>query len=60
MKIAVFPGDGIGPEIIAQAIRVLEALDLPGLELIEGEESVGKYLDKDTLGEGEEAFEGTH
>lgn len=30
------------------------------LEFVEGEESAGKYLDKDTLGEGEEAFEGTH
>ncbi len=30
------------------------------LELVEGEESVGKNLDKDSLGEGEEAFEGTH
>jgi TRAP-type mannitol/chloroaromatic compound transport system permease small subunit len=30
------------------------------LECIEGEESAGKYLDKDTLGEGEEAYEGTH
>ena len=30
------------------------------LELVEGEESAGKNLDKDTLGEGEEAFEGTH
>ncbi len=30
------------------------------LEYVEGEESVGKYLDKDTLGEGEEAFEGAH
>tara|TARA_R110002124_G_scaffold188034_1_gene355293 strand:- start:667 stop:1635 length:969 start_codon:yes stop_codon:yes gene_type:complete len=29
-------------------------------ELREGEESAGKYLDKDTLGEGEEAYEGTH
>lgn len=28
-KIAVLPGDGIGPEIIEQAIRVLGALDLP-------------------------------
>ncbi len=25
MKIAILPGDGIGPEIIAQAVRVLEA-----------------------------------
>ncbi len=30
------------------------------LEYVEGPESEGKYLDKDTLGEGEEAFEGTH
>jgi 3-isopropylmalate dehydrogenase len=27
MKIAVLPGDGIGPEIIAEAVRVLDALD---------------------------------
>jgi len=27
MKIAVLPGDGIGPEIIAEAVRVLRALD---------------------------------
>ena len=26
MKIAVLPGDGIGPEITAQAVRVIEAL----------------------------------
>lgn len=30
------------------------------LEFLEGEESAGKYLDKDTLGEGEEAYEGAH
>lgn len=30
------------------------------LEWREGPESEGKYLDKDTLGEGEEAYEGTH
>jgi len=30
------------------------------LEWKEGEESAGKYLDRDTLGEGEEAYEGTH
>ncbi len=28
MKICVLPGDGIGPEIMAQAVRVLDALDL--------------------------------
>lgn len=30
------------------------------LEFVEGFESEGKYLDKDNLGEGEEAYEGTH
>lgn len=29
MKIAVLPGDGIGPEIVAQAVKVLNALNLP-------------------------------
>lgn len=33
MKIAVLPGDGIGPEVTAEAIGVLEALGLAGLEL---------------------------
>ena len=28
MKIAVLPGDGIGPEIIKQAVKVLKAFDL--------------------------------
>ena len=28
MKICVLPGDGIGPEIVAQAVRVLNSLDL--------------------------------
>ncbi|MCL6283043.1 C4-dicarboxylate ABC transporter permease [Ruegeria sp. 2012CJ41-6] len=30
------------------------------LEFVEGQDSENKYLDKDTLGEGEEAFEGVH
>jgi len=29
MKIAVLPGDGIGPEVTHQALRVLDALSLP-------------------------------
>src|SRR3990172_2534111 len=33
MKIAVLPGDGIGPEIIAQAVKVLRALAKDGLRL---------------------------
>ncbi|KIO49036.1 3-isopropylmalate dehydrogenase [Nitrosospira sp. NpAV] len=32
MKIAVLAGDGIGPEIVAQAVRVLEALQSDGLK----------------------------
>jgi 3-isopropylmalate dehydrogenase len=28
MKICILPGDGIGPEIMAEAVRVLQALDL--------------------------------
>ena len=28
MKIAVLPGDGIGTEIVAEAVKVLEVLDL--------------------------------
>ena len=28
MKICVLPGDGIGPEITAEAVRVLKVLDL--------------------------------
>ena len=28
MKIALLPGDGIGPEIMAEAVKVLDALDL--------------------------------
>jgi 3-isopropylmalate dehydrogenase len=37
MKIAVLPGDGIGPEVTREAVRVLDALDLPGLTLFEGD-----------------------
>jgi len=33
MKIAVLPGDGIGPEIMAQALRVLEVLRSDGLKV---------------------------
>jgi 3-isopropylmalate dehydrogenase len=54
MKIAVLPGDGIGPEIVAQAIKVLNALDLD-LQLQEapiggaGYEAAGDPLPADTL-----------
>ncbi len=33
MKIAVLPGDGIGPEIVAQAAKVLDALRSDGLKI---------------------------
>jgi 3-isopropylmalate dehydrogenase len=36
MKVCVLPGDGIGPEIVAEAVRVLKSLDLNKLELEEG------------------------
>ncbi len=37
MKIAVLAGDGIGPEVTREAVRVLEALDLPRLTLFSGD-----------------------
>jgi 3-isopropylmalate dehydrogenase len=43
MKIAVFAGDGIGPEVTHEAVRVLNALDLPGLELVEGDVGAAAY-----------------
>jgi 3-isopropylmalate dehydrogenase len=54
VKIAVLPGDGIGKEIIAQAVRVLRRLELP-LELEEaavggaGYEAAGDPLPDATL-----------
>jgi 3-isopropylmalate dehydrogenase len=33
MKIAVLPGDGVGPEVVAEALKVLEALRREGLKL---------------------------
>ncbi|MCB6185247.1 3-isopropylmalate dehydrogenase [Leeia sp. TBRC 13508] len=33
MKICVLPGDGIGPEIVSQAMRVLEVLKQDGLKM---------------------------
>jgi len=55
MKVAVLPGDGIGPEIIAQALSVLERLGL-GLRFEEapvggaGYEAEGDPLPPRTLG----------
>jgi 3-isopropylmalate dehydrogenase len=33
MKVCVLPGDGIGPEIVGQAVRVLESLRRDGIKL---------------------------
>jgi 3-isopropylmalate dehydrogenase len=33
MKIAVLPGDGIGPEIVAQAVKVLDVLRRDGMQI---------------------------
>ena len=43
MKIAVMAGDGIGPEVTSEAVRVLRALDLPGLELVEADVGGAAY-----------------
>jgi len=43
IRIAVFAGDGIGPEVTEQALRVLEKLDLAGLELVEGDVGAAAY-----------------
>lgn len=54
LKIAVLPGDGIGPEIVAQAVKVLSALGLD-LEMQEapiggaGYEAAGDPLPEATL-----------
>ncbi len=43
MKIAVFAGDGIGPEVTREAVRVLEALGLNDLELTYGDVGAAAY-----------------
>ena len=41
MKIAVLPGDGIGPEIVGEAVRVLDVLRREGLSLELEEAPIG-------------------
>lgn len=41
MKIAVLPGDGIGPEVIAEAVKVLRAMESDGLRFDMKEALVG-------------------
>ena len=55
MKLAILPGDGIGPEIVAQAVKVLIALNLENLTMTEapiggaGYEAFGDPLPDSTL-----------
>jgi 3-isopropylmalate dehydrogenase len=41
MKIALLPGDGIGPEILREAVRILDALRSDGLKIETEEAPVG-------------------
>lgn len=41
MKIAVLPGDGIGPEVVAEAVKVLRAIEGGGLRFEMTEAAVG-------------------
>jgi 3-isopropylmalate dehydrogenase len=41
MKIAVLPGDGIGPEIVVQAVKVLKALSSDGVKIEMEEAPIG-------------------
>jgi 3-isopropylmalate dehydrogenase len=43
MKIAVFAGDGIGPEVTREAVRVLDALAIAGLDMVEGDVGGAAY-----------------
>ena len=55
MKLAILPGDGIGPEIVAQAVKVLKALNIKDLTMTEapiggaGYEAFGDPLPDTTL-----------
>jgi 3-isopropylmalate dehydrogenase len=57
MRIAVLPGDGIGPEVVAEALKVLRALEPAGLRLetVQGDvggaavDAQGDPLPADTL-----------
>ena len=55
MKLAILPGDGIGPEIVAQAVKVLKALNIDQLSMTEapiggaGYEASGDPLPEATL-----------
>ncbi|NLK26373.1 MAG: isocitrate/isopropylmalate dehydrogenase family protein [Euryarchaeota archaeon] len=54
MKAVIIPGDGIGPGIVASAVRAIEAVDA-GIELVEAEmgagafQRTGSYLPEKTI-----------
>jgi 3-isopropylmalate dehydrogenase len=41
MKIAILPGDGIGPEVTRQAVKILDALEAEGLHFERAEALIG-------------------
>jgi 3-isopropylmalate dehydrogenase len=41
MKIAILPGDGIGPEIVGEAVKVLDVLRREGLDVQTGTAAIG-------------------
>lgn len=46
MKVVVLPGDGIGPEVVREALKVLDALQIPNLRVEEaslGSTAYSKY-----------------
>ncbi len=43
-RIALLPGDGIGPEVVREAVRVLDALRVPSFEYEELSVGAGEYL----------------
>ncbi|HHJ14212.1 MAG TPA: 3-isopropylmalate dehydrogenase [Gammaproteobacteria bacterium] len=62
-KILVLPGDGIGPEIVAEAVKLLERLKRDGLAVVLEQglvggaayDATGKPLPEDTLAQAREA-----
>ena len=49
-KIAVLPGDGVGPEVVAESVKVLLALEkpFPKLRLLMSDHAVGAKCYQDT------------
>ena len=41
MKIAILPGDGIGPEVVGEAVKILDVLRREGLPIETGTAAIG-------------------